>query len=83
MGAAVNFRHRLPPATLVDGRHPFIVERCREKSVLHVGCVDAGLLEERFARGDLLHQKLERVARRPVGTDIDSEGIRFMLSKAM
>jgi len=35
------------------------------------------------SRGDLLHQKLERVVRRPVGTDIDSEGIRFMLSKGM
>lgn len=74
----MEFRHPLPGATLVQGRHPFIVERCRAKAVLHVGCVDAGLLEERFARGDLLHQKLQKVARRLIGTDIDDDGIRFM-----
>lgn len=79
----MELRHRLPHATLVDARHPFIVDRCRGKAVLHVGCVDSGLLEERFARGELLHQKLERVARRLVGTDIDAEGVRFMLSKGM
>jgi hypothetical protein len=74
----MDFRHPLPGTTLVRGRHPFVVQRCRAKSVLHVGCVDAGLLEERFARGELLHQKLRKVARRLIGTDIDADGIRFL-----
>jgi 2-polyprenyl-3-methyl-5-hydroxy-6-metoxy-1,4-benzoquinol methylase len=74
----MEFRHRLPDTTLVHARHPFIVERCRGKSVLHIGCVDAGLLEQRFAHGELLHQKLLRVAPCVIGTDIDAEGIRFL-----
>lgn len=76
----LNFTHSLPGAQLVKGRHPFIVDRCRGKQVLHVGCVDAGLVEERFESGELLHKKLDDVAEFLCGIDIDSRGIKTLRS---
>jgi 2-polyprenyl-3-methyl-5-hydroxy-6-metoxy-1,4-benzoquinol methylase len=74
----MEFRHPLPTVRIVAERHPFIVSRCRGKSVLHVGCVDSGLLMERFARQELLHQKLDKVCTRVVGVDVDAPGIEFL-----
>ncbi len=72
---------RLPKVPTVHGRQEFILARCRDKRVLHLGCVDAGLLHERFQRGELMHQELTRVASELWGIDIDSEGISFLRSK--
>jgi 2-polyprenyl-3-methyl-5-hydroxy-6-metoxy-1,4-benzoquinol methylase len=71
----------LPDVVLVDGRQDFIVARCRGKRVLHLGCVDAGLLDVRFERGEHLHQKLAGVSRDLWGVDIDTEGIEFLRRK--
>lgn len=68
----------LPRAPLVQGRQEFILTRARGKRVLHLGCVDRGLLAERFARGDLMHQRLAGVAADLWGVDIDREGIEFL-----
>lgn len=69
---------RLPRVPMLSGRHDFIVDRCRGKRVLHLGCVDAGLLLERFQRGELLHQKLAVVAGELWGIDLDADGIAFL-----
>ena len=45
---------------------------------MHVGCVDSGLTQERFALGELLHQRLAKVTHELWGTDVDAEGIRFL-----
>ena len=63
----MEFSHKLPNVKVVSDRHPFIVNRCRGKTVLHIGCVDSGLLEERYKQGQLLHQKIEEVALRQWG----------------
>jgi 2-polyprenyl-3-methyl-5-hydroxy-6-metoxy-1,4-benzoquinol methylase len=68
----------LPKVEVLKGRQDIVVATCKGKSVLHLGCVDAGMLEERFARGKLLHQKLAAVAAGLYGVDIDAEGIRFL-----
>jgi 2-polyprenyl-3-methyl-5-hydroxy-6-metoxy-1,4-benzoquinol methylase len=70
--------HPLPEPKILAGRQGFLVAACADQSVLHVGCVDSGLAEERFARGELLHQRLAAVARELWGTDVDQEGIRFL-----
>ncbi len=70
--------HQLPDAPLVQGRVNFILDHCRGKRVLHLGCVDAGLLAERYARGELVHQKLAAVSADLWGVDIDVEGIAFL-----
>lgn len=76
-----NFSHVLPQANLVQARHPFIVDYCIGKKVLHIGCVDAGLMEERYKQNALLHQKLDKVATLLYGVDIDRDGISFLQDK--
>lgn len=64
---------------LVKDRHPFLVDFCKNKKrVLHIGCVDSGLLEERYNNGELLHIKLAQVCDELWGRDIDIEGINFL-----
>ncbi|MEZ4677708.1 MAG: methyltransferase domain-containing protein [Caldilineaceae bacterium] len=72
----------LPKVPLIFRRHDFLVEIARGKRVLHLGCVDAGLLEERFNRGELLHQRLAMVtAELWRGFDIEEAGIDFLRAK--
>jgi hypothetical protein len=46
--------------------------------VLHLGCVDTGLLNERFQRGELVHQRLSTVVTELWGVDIDADGISYL-----
>jgi len=39
--SGLEFIHKLPDTNIVSGRHPFIVDYCSGKKVLHVGCVDS------------------------------------------
>ncbi len=68
----------LPSAPLLHGRQDFVLEVCHGKRVLHLGCVDSGLVEERFARGELMHQRLASVASELWGVDVDTVGIEFL-----
>ena len=72
---------KLPPTQLLHGRFDFLINISRGKRVLHLGCVDTGLLEERFQRGELLHQKLQTVATDLWGVDLNQEGIEFLQRK--
>jgi len=56
-------------------RDEAILELCRNKTVLHLGFVDEGLLEERIERGEWLHEKLVRSAERVIGFDISAQGV--------
>lgn len=69
---------RLPKVPVVYGRIDLILERCKGKRVLHLGCVDTGLLCERLTRGELTHQKLAEVSNELWGIDINPEGISFL-----
>lgn len=69
---------KLPPDRVIEGRQDFVLERCRGKTVLHVGCIDAGLLHERFARGELMHQRLCEIAESVWGVDVDTSGIEYL-----
>jgi 2-polyprenyl-3-methyl-5-hydroxy-6-metoxy-1,4-benzoquinol methylase len=79
--SSVQTRHKLPKVPLVGDRHLFVIERCKGKRVLHIGCTDEGMLGERFERGNLLHARLEDVADLLWGVDIDREGIEFLCGK--
>lgn len=76
--ARMNPYIRLPKARVVDGRQGIILQKCVGRKVLHLGCVDAGLLPERFPRGELMHQRLSTVASDLWGVDIDADGISFL-----
>jgi 2-polyprenyl-3-methyl-5-hydroxy-6-metoxy-1,4-benzoquinol methylase len=79
--ARLNTRFTLPKVDVVRGRRGVVLERCAGKRVLHLGCVDTGLMAERFARGELMHQQLASVARELWGIDVDQEGISFLRAK--
>jgi SAM-dependent methyltransferase len=68
----------LPDAPLLRGRQDFVLDACRGKRVLHLGCVDAGLTRERSQRGELMHQRLDKVASELWGVDVDTEGVVFL-----
>lgn len=51
-------------------RQEKIIELCREKSVLHLGCVQhSDLYERKIKENDWLHQKIDAVSKRCVGVD--------------
>ena len=76
--------HRLPTINLTAvktrslpliEKNPWIANRVRGGGVLHVGCTDWPLTNERLERGELLHSSLCDAADRCVGVDLDGEGI--------
>ncbi len=71
----------LPQVPILNDRESIIITRSTGRRVLHLGCVDSGLLRERFAQHDLMHQKLAVVASELWGVDIDAEGIAFLRSQ--
>jgi hypothetical protein len=73
----------LPKTSILEGRQDFILEKCRSKRVLHLGCVDTGLLQERFQSGELMHLKLAAVAAELWGVDVNVEGIAFLQERGV
>ena len=68
---------RLPKTKIIE-RERFILDACRGRAVLHLGCTTSPNLEFRIQTGSLLHQKLLHVADYLVGIDIDAEGVQLM-----
>lgn len=79
----IPFLFRVPRVKTVIGRMDFVIERCKRKRVLHLGCVDEGLTEERIKSGNLLHIRLMDVAKEVWGVDISVEGIELLRKHGM
>lgn len=77
----MDFYQTLPRDPLVKNSRDYLVQYCQNKRVLHFGCVDTGVLEEKYQKGLLLHQRLAMVAKELWGFDINEEGIGFLKSK--
>ncbi len=69
---------RFPKLWPLVNRIEFVVEACRGKRVLHLGCADFPLVQEQFDRGLLLHQHLTKVARELIGVDSSRDGLRWL-----
>lgn len=69
---------RVPKVKTIMGRMGFVLDRCKGKKVLHLGCVDEGLTAERINSGELLHFKLIDVATEVWGVDISKKGIQLL-----
>lgn len=67
--------NRLPR---VASRTEFILDECRKKKALHVGCVDSGFYTDRKSTGTLLHKSIQDVAGSLHGVDIDESGVTEM-----
>ncbi|HHI02309.1 MAG TPA: glycosyltransferase [candidate division Zixibacteria bacterium] len=76
---SVNYLQPLPPKVeIVDNRKAYTVDFCRGKKVLHIGCVDSGMMQKRIAENNYLHHQLAGAAERLIGIDIDSRGIKLL-----
>jgi 2-polyprenyl-3-methyl-5-hydroxy-6-metoxy-1,4-benzoquinol methylase len=69
---------KLPRVQVLQGRHELVLSKCRGRRVLHLGCVDSGLVEERLGRGQLMHQNLYAITKEIWGVDIDDDGISYL-----
>ncbi len=63
------------------GRQEFVIEYSRGKDVLHLGCVDAGMILNKQQKGVWLHERIHKVANSVWGVDIDDEGLQLMRSQ--
>ncbi|MDB6026134.1 MAG: hypothetical protein JWM68_2357 [Verrucomicrobiales bacterium] len=62
--------------TTVD-RVTYIVNECRGKRILHLGCTDWPYTEAKLSGGALLHAKINEVAGSLTGVDADEEGVAY------
>ena len=65
------------PRVLIN-REELLLSLCRNKKVLHLGCVDYPITEEQIKDNRFLHTKIMAIARDVVGVDIDKEGITLL-----
>tara|TARA_B110000908_G_C10209131_1_gene429284 strand:- start:712 stop:1386 length:675 start_codon:yes stop_codon:yes gene_type:complete len=56
-----------------------ILEACKDKSVLHLGCTNSPYTLNSIKEGTILHSKIELVAKELYGIDLDPEGVQIML----
>jgi len=59
-------------------RVEYVLQKCRGKRVLHVGCADAEYLDLKLREGTLLHQWIQQVAAKVIGIDPATEAVRKM-----
>jgi 2-polyprenyl-3-methyl-5-hydroxy-6-metoxy-1,4-benzoquinol methylase len=59
-------------------RASFLLDACRDKRVLHVGCTDAPITDLRLAEGTLLHAKLSQNNPDVVGIDVAEDGLKLL-----
>lgn len=79
----IKFSHKFPEVKTEFGRINFILEKCRNKKVLHLGCVDEGLTLERIRNKSLLHLQLIEIATEVWGVDISEHGIETLKKMAL
>ena len=63
---------------LSSNRKKFTVDFCRGKRVLHIGCVDAGIMNTRIKGNGLLHYQINKVATKLIGADIEENGLKYL-----
>lgn len=62
----------------VFGREQYILEKCTNKNVLHLGCCDTPYTKFVFDNKTSLFQRIERVCKSQLGLDINNEGMNYM-----
>jgi 2-polyprenyl-3-methyl-5-hydroxy-6-metoxy-1,4-benzoquinol methylase len=70
----VRYLQRLARTARVD-RESFLAATVEGRRVLHLGCVDSGLLDQRLSAQTLLHGRLAKAAGEIWGLDLDRSGV--------
>lgn len=66
------------PGLLYADRDTALLDLCRGKNVLHIGCTDAPFTQKKLSDGLLLHVGILGAAAQAHGVDIDEEGIGLL-----
>lgn len=75
------FQPLLRQVELSTNRKAFTIDFCRGKRVLHVGCVDVGIMESRIESNDFLHFHIDKVAEKLIGVDIEEDGLHYLAER--
>ncbi|MGD8834529.1 MAG: methyltransferase domain-containing protein [Desulfobacteraceae bacterium] len=75
------YHHLAHTIELSSNRRDFTVEFCHEKRVLHIGCVDAGIMDARIEEHNFLHYQIGSVAKKLIGADIEKQGLERLSSE--
>lgn len=59
-------------------RDDYLIQKCQNKTILHVGCTDYPFLKESLEKGFLLHEKIVKTARKVIGVDIAEQDVSEM-----
>ena len=71
----------MPKDFSVVQRTDTILELCRGKSVLHLGCTNFPYTDDAIAKDMLLHPEIEKVASEVYGIDADEQGIKALTDR--
>ena len=66
-----------------QNRDSLIIQKSKNKNVLHLGATDAPYTKEKLEKNLLLHTHIEEVSSKVVGLDIDKESIAFLSKKGI
>ena len=62
----------------IKNREAYIIDKCKNKKVLHLGCCDSPYTEFKFSKETALFQRIEKVCKTQQGLDIDKAAIRHL-----
>jgi hypothetical protein len=62
----------------VQNREQFILDRCKGKKVLHLGCCDSPATKFKFDKNVALFQRIEKVCKAQEGLDIDQKSMDYL-----
>jgi 2-polyprenyl-3-methyl-5-hydroxy-6-metoxy-1,4-benzoquinol methylase len=66
------------PAIDMIRRDDWLIETCRGKRVLHIGCTDYPITDYKVKNQKLLHFRLTQAASEVIGLDIDQAGLKVL-----
>jgi hypothetical protein len=70
------------PASNLVNRNQFLLECCRNRSVLHIGFADAPFTRERLDQNTLLHSQIKQVASFVWGIDPNTDAVNIYKNKS-
>jgi hypothetical protein len=60
----------------IKNREMFILDKCKDKTVLHLGCCDSPYTNYKFSKEISLFQRIEKICKAQEGLDIDTKEIK-------
>lgn len=61
-------------------RHNYLIDYCKGKTILHIWPCDRPFTKEHLQEWNLLYEKIDKVAKKQIGIDLDKEWVAFLNS---